>query len=164
MAFHPIARRGRRPEPPARHNSPGRLAWAIGLLWCVGCATTSGPTSPPRARLVAGIYTGQPLNGGGVMWTLGQADTVITGTGTFTPPGADSATTTYVIRGIMRYDQLTVRLVGAPGDTVSDSLVFRASFDAELYTAVVFDGTITGGTGSPLAGNLQIIRQDSTSQ
>lgn len=97
------------------------------------------------------------------MWTLGQADTVITGTGTFTPPGADSATSTFGIRGIMRYDQLTVRLVGAPGDTSSDSLMYTASFDAELYTAVVFDGTISGGADSPLAGVLQIIRQDSTS-
>jgi hypothetical protein len=98
-----------------------------------------------------------------VLWTLDQADTVISGSGTYTPPGSESATATFAIRGIMRYDQLAVRLVGAPGDTVSDSLMYNASFDAELYTVVVFDGTITGGVSSPLAGDLQIMRQDSTS-
>jgi len=138
------------------------LGLAAVLLCCANCSTTSGATAPPRARIIAGLYDGQPVDGGTLTWTLDQADTIVNGTGTYTAPGSALVAVTYAIRGIMRDDQLTVRLVGAPGDATNDSLMYNASFDAELYTAVVFDGTVTGGDGSLLAGPLQIIRRDST--
>ncbi len=149
----------------ARSKRSAFAVFATGALACAtACANTSGVAAPPRARQIAGVYDGDLPAGGTVTWTLDQTDTSITGAGTYTPAGADSASASYAIRGIMRYDQLTVRLVGAPGDAAGDSLVYAGSFDAELYTAVVFDGTISGGNASPLAGSLQILRQDPTSQ
>jgi hypothetical protein len=133
---------------------------ALALLFLVaGCSSPAGNGAPSRTRPIAGIFNGTLANGGSVSWTLTQADTTITGTGTYTPLASGVAGARYAVRGVFRYDLLTLRLVGSPGDADADSVVYSAAFDAELYTAIAFDGAVTGGSGSPLAGQLQILRQ-----
>ena len=134
------------------------LLGIAGALIATACASGGGTTAP-RTRPIAGIYDGTTANGGAVTWTLAQTDTTVIGTGTFVLTGPDSMTATYTIRGVMRSDQLAVRLVGAPGDADADSVTYVAQYAAELYTATAFAGLVSNGNGSPLAGELQIVRR-----
>ena len=117
---------------------------------------SAGSTGLPSTRLIAGVYTGT-LQAGQLQWTLAQDGQRITGSGSFTK-ATDSTKSTHAIRGTMSYDILSVRLVGAPGDSDADSVVFRGTYVDQLYSGGAFTGTVVGPS-TLLFGELSIYRR-----
>ena len=107
----------------------------------------------PVVQLTPGTYSGTDSSGG-LLWTLAQSGTAVTGTGTFLATGT-TTTVSYTLRGTFVDGELELRLVGAPGDTDADSVWFGGRAVTELYTGAAFSGTLNGPTAT-LAGPLSM--------
>ena len=99
------------------------------------------------------MYDGS-LSTGQVTWTLLQAGNTVSGSGSFTA-SADTAHSSYAIRGTTLDDNLNLRLVGAPGDTNADSVTYSGVFDTRLLAGGSFHGVL-GGHSPVLFGQLII--------
>jgi len=118
------------------------VATALLLIVSGGCGSGASDTAPGPPS-VAGAWEGETASGQTITWTLQQNGTQITGTGTFGDSGA-----TYALRGGVSYDSLNVRLVGAPGDSGTDSVYYNGRFNYELYAGLAVIGTITAPPGA----------------
>ena len=115
---------------------------AVVLIACaIGCGSQQTFTAPAPLP-IAGTYEGT-LSNGTVTWALRQDSTRVTGDGVFVS-ATDQSSTAYALRGAVTYDSLTVRLVGAPGDSDADSVSYRGAFDHELYHGIAVTGFISG--------------------
>jgi hypothetical protein len=121
-------------------------ALCLALLAITACSAP-GSEVTPLAQVEAGTYAGTD-SAGGLNWNISQAGQgPVTGTGTFLATGAQNAVS-YTLRGTYTDDVLTLRLVGAPGDTDADSVWFSGRSVNELYTGAAFSGSLFGPTAA----------------
>jgi hypothetical protein len=88
-----------------------------------------------------------------VKWTLTGTGTQVSGSGTSTD-NTNGQTAAYGIRGTWVLPALTVRLVGAPGDTDADSVWFAGTADLGGYVGTLIHGDLNGHSPT-MYGQLQ---------
>jgi hypothetical protein len=107
---------------------------------------------------VTGTFDGTIGGLDSVTWQLAEHGHVVTGTGQLRS-AASATAVTYAVRGVIAGDQLTLRLVGAPGDDDADSVVYSGRRQSQYYVGLVFEGLLSGGRSSPLHGELAVYRR-----
>lgn len=114
------------------------VAGTVLLSACRGMTSVTGPV----VRFVDGTYVGTDAVGT-LSWTLRASTDAVTGAGSFV---GGSGSVVYRLRGRYVGNVLTVRLVGAPGDTDQDSVWFSGRAISELYAGAGVAGTLRGPT------------------
>jgi hypothetical protein len=132
-----------------------RVAILIPML-AAACGAP-GSTIGPATQIVPGTYTGSD-SAGGLVWTIQQSGSAVSGNGTFLASGSTTLDQ-YSLRGMFVGGVLELRLVGAPGDADADSVWFSGRAVPELYSGAAFSGSLYGPT-AVLFGQLSMYVTD----
>lgn len=145
----------------ARGAAPRPVVAGVVLALAVGLGGACGPgraTATTAAVDVTGTFEGTLGGLDTVTWQLVDRGHDVTGTGQLRS-GTRATAVTYAVRGVIAGDQLTLRLVGAPGDDDADSVVYSGRRQSQYYVGLVFEGLLGGGRSSPLRGELAVYRR-----
>jgi hypothetical protein len=115
------------------------------VLLAAACGAP-GSQLAPITQITPGTYSGTD-SAGGLRWTISQAGQAVSGNGSFLATGT-TATVQYALRGTFVSGLLSLRLVGALGDTDADSVWFSGRAVPDLYTGAAFSGALHGPTAA----------------
>ena len=122
------------------HRRHLRLATTTLALVAASCSQPTYVATGHIDGTVSGtIFTGK------VGWAVRQTGDQVVGSGTFLKSG-DSTVATYTVRGRWQGQNLSVRLVGAPGDSDADSVWYTGRQAFKDYVGLFYDGTIQGNS------------------